>query len=113
MNLRLLTIAFLLTVTSFKVFANETKPSLTKSDFSHAEEVVRNEKAMVELNLSQTGKEKVKQLNQSYVGKKVSLKLNGKEEKLTLRVPIADGKMEVGPFTHAEAKKIVDEINKK
>ncbi|MGZ3743966.1 MAG: hypothetical protein ACXWRE_09075 [Pseudobdellovibrionaceae bacterium] len=114
MNLRLFTIAFLLALLPFKMsFAHDSKSTLTKADFSHAEESIKDGKSLVELDLSQNGMEKVKHLNQSQVGKKVSLVLAGKEHSLTLRVPIADDKIQAGPFTHSEAQKIVDEINKK
>jgi hypothetical protein len=92
--------------------AHEASMALTKSDFSHAEEFAKNNKSMVELDLSKTGKEKIKQLNKSYLGKEVVLKIGSYQQSLKFKVPIVGDKMEAGPFTHDEAQTIINDVNK-
>ena len=113
MDLRLLTIALVFSFLPFNIsFAQDKAQSFRRGDFVHAEETTKDGKSLIQFDLSQTGKEKVKELNKTEVNKKVALNINGKVYDFTLRQPIVGDKLQAGPFDDLDAKKIIREVNK-
>jgi hypothetical protein len=114
MDLRLLTIALAFYFLPFSnSFAQNSKRSFKRSDFSHAQETVKNGRSLIQFNLSEEGKNKVKTFNKTEINKNITLDINGKVHDFTLRQAITGDKIEVGPFNHVEAKKIVEDVNTK
>jgi preprotein translocase subunit SecD len=113
MDLRMFTMALVLTFSSLTSFAHGPQFDFQRKDFSHAEGVQKNGKSLVHLDLSESGKKKILQINKTEVGKAITLNVAGKSQSFTLREPITGNSLEAGPFDAQDAKKMIDEINSK
>ncbi len=85
---------------------------LQKEDFRHAKEFNQDGKSMVEAELGEDGKIKIEDLNKTALNQRVTIRIAGGEHRLVFRGPIHD-KIVLGPFSQAEAEKIVAAVNGK
>jgi preprotein translocase subunit SecD len=109
-NLRLFSAALL--VSALPALADPAI-SLNKGDFIAAEKVARNGETVVSVKLSKSGKAKFKKLNKNSVNKEIHSEIAGVSSDFKLREPIHGDGLEMGPYTTADAQKIVFEINQK
>lgn len=112
MNLRLFSIALLLTIQPIIASAGSTR-SLGKKDFVSAQESTKDGKTIVSAKLSELGKSKFKKLNETAIDKEVHSEIAGVLSDFKLREPIKGDSLEMGPYSAEEARKVVTEINKK
>jgi hypothetical protein len=109
MNLKSLIIATVLS-SQAQVMAKDIDPILRSSDFTHAEEIAKQGASIVRLNLTQTGIDKIEQLSKVHVKDKITFEVNGKFFAFKLREPFKGDSIEVGPYSHKAAQKMVDEL---
>jgi hypothetical protein len=112
MNLRLYSIALLISALPNFALA-DTKVSLNRQDFVAAERVSPDGETIVKVKLSKSGKAKFKKLNQQSVDKEVHSEIAGVTTDFKLRQPIKGDGLEMGPYSSADADRVVTEINKR
>lgn len=113
MNARLFSIAILMSALPLQGIAADREVSLNHADFIAAEKVSPSGETVLNVKLSKSGKAKIKKLNASSVSKEIHVEVAGIASDFKLKVPIAGDEMQMGPYSAAEATKVVDEINKK
>ena len=86
--------------------------SLNNGDFIAAETVSQDGETIIKIKLSKSGKAKFKKLNESSVNKEIHAEVAGVVSDFKLREPIKGDNLQMGPYSAAEAQKIVAEINK-
>ena len=111
MNLRLFSIAVLVSALPLVVSAESVPVSFNHGDFLSAEQITRNGETLVKVRLSKSGKSKVKKLNESSVGQSVHSEIAGVSSDLKLREPIKGDSLEMGPYSDSDAQKILTDIN--
>ncbi|MGZ3693324.1 MAG: hypothetical protein ACXWQO_03910 [Bdellovibrionota bacterium] len=111
MNLRLFTIALLAAAIPLAAAAGAKEISLDKGDFLTAKRLDKNGEELVSLKLSKSGKAKLRKLSKTAVGQKVHSELGGVTSDFVLRDPIAGDKLQMGPFSHEDALKVLTAIN--
>lgn len=112
MNLRLYSIALLISALPTLVLA-DTAISLDKGDFVAAERVSPSGETLIQVKLSKSGKAKFKKLNHGSVGEEIHSQIGGVTSRLKLGQPIQGDELEMGPYSSAEADRVVEEINSK
>ena len=113
MNLRLFSIAVLISALPMVVQAQASAVSLNKGDFIAAERQSKNGETVVSVKLSKSGKAKFKKLNSQSVDKAVHSEIAGVSSDFKLREPIKGDDLQMGPYSDGDAAKIVAAINKK
>jgi hypothetical protein len=116
MNLRLFTIAVLISALPSLTLAETSSLSasiitLNKGDFVAAERISPNGQTTVSVKLSKSGKAKLKKLSAHAGTETVHAEIAGVSSNFTLREPIKSDHMVMGPYSDAEAQKVVSEIN--
>jgi hypothetical protein len=111
MNLKSFVIAGMLLGSSLQAKELKQLPILEKNDFTHANELTQLGKSVLSVELTQSGEEKVKLMNQNGLGKKIRFKIGKNIYRFKLREKITGDKLIIGPFSHSEAMKIEREIN--
>jgi hypothetical protein len=89
----------------------KTLPTFSETDFTHANEITKNGKTVLSVVLTNSGLEKVKDLNQNGVNKKIRFKIDGHVYRFKLREKIVADQLIIGPFSKNEAMRIKKEIN--
>ncbi len=112
MNIRLFSMAVLVSALPLFASAGSSQISLDKGDFISAQRVSRNGETIINVKLSKSGKSKFKKLNASAVNKEVHSEIGGVESNFKLREPITGEKLEMGPYSVKDAEKVIAEINK-
>jgi hypothetical protein len=112
MNIRLFSIAILISALPHLAQADAAKISLNHGDFVAAERTTRNGETLVRVRLSKSGKAKFKKLNEQTVDRQIHSEIAGVESNFTLREPIKGDSLEMGPLSERDADKVVKEINK-
>ncbi len=113
MNLRLFTFALLVSAIPLSVMAGTKELSLNKGDFISAKQISRNGETLISTKLSKSGKAKFRKLNQHSVGQAVHSEIAGVKSDFTLREPIRENRLEMGPFSQDDAQKVMTAINRK
>lgn len=111
MNLRLFTIAMLISALPLSSFAGAI--SLNEGDFVAAEKVSRDGETVVSVKLSKSGKVKFKKLNEQSVNQPFHAEIAGVSSDFKLREPIKGDRLEMGPYSAEDAGKVVTAINGK
>jgi hypothetical protein len=110
MNLRIYTIALL--ASAIPLFATaQTAISLNPGDFVAAKRIAKNGEEVVSVKLSKSGKAKFRKLNHGSVNKAVHAEIGGVTSDFTLREPIHEDRLEMGPYSMKDAEKVVTAIN--
>jgi hypothetical protein len=112
MNIRLFSIAILVSAIPLFALADSVGIALNKGDFLSAERVVRDGGVLVSVKLSKSGKAKFKKLNETSVNQPVHAEIAGVASDFRIREPIQGDTMEMGPYTQDEARKVISEINR-
>jgi len=86
---------------------------LDRNDFVSAERNDKNGQILIEAQLSAAGKAKLQQLNKVWVDQKVQFEVAGVQSDFTLRDQIWGDHLEMGPYSKAEAQRVIQEINQK
>jgi hypothetical protein len=110
MNLRLYSIAILISALPYVASAG-TGISLTQEDFVAAERMTAEGDTVVKVKLSKSGKAKFKKLNRKGTGQTVHTEIGGVNSDLTLRKPVEGDHLQIGPYTAADADRVIKEIN--
>ena len=110
MNLRLFSIAIL--ISALPSFASAGL-SLNAGDFRAAEKISRDGDTVVRVKLSKSGKAKFKKLNRQAVNEEVDAEIAGVSSRFRLRVPITGESLEMGPYSSADAERVIAEINRR
>jgi hypothetical protein len=110
MNLRSFSVGILISALPM-IAAAANGLALNRGDFLSAERITRNGKTVVSVKLSKSGKAKMRKLNETSVGQKVTTEFGGHSSTIILREPIRGGALEFGPFPAEEAGEIVAGIN--
>ena len=113
MNIRLFSVALLVSALPLLTFAEGSTISLNRGDFTAAEKVSRNGETLVSVKLSKSGKAKFKKLNEGSVGKDVHAEIAGVSSDFKVREPIKGDALQMGPYAPDEAAKVISEINQK
>lgn len=113
MNIRLFSIALLVSALPLLASAELPAVSLNKGDFLSAERISRDRGTFVNVKLSKSGKAKFKKLNRNSINKEVHSEIAGVLSDFTLKEPIKGDRLEMGPYFSDDAEKVVDEVNKK
>jgi hypothetical protein len=113
MNLRMFTIAMLVSAIPMCAMAESAGITLNKGDFISAKQISRNGGTLISTKLSKSGRAKFKKLNQHSVGQAVHAEIDGVSSDFTLRDTIHGNGLEMGPFSPDEAQKVSTAINRK
>ncbi|MCB9073658.1 MAG: hypothetical protein H6623_08545 [Bdellovibrionaceae bacterium] len=112
MNLRL--VNFLLCIFLFPTLSLAGPDIvLQKSDFVKAESVAQNERAVVRLTLSASGKNKLSEPHKANRPKDVQVNVAGIAANFHVKASITSDHIEVGPYSVQEAQKVVAAINRR
>jgi hypothetical protein len=93
-----------------QINSGEVDPILRSSDFTGTEKIARQGSAVLRLNLTQTGIDKLDVLKKVQAKQKVTFEVNGKFFALKVRDFHYKDQLEVGPFSPKEAEKIAEEL---
>lgn len=111
MNLKSIVIAGILLGNTLQAKEVKQLPILEKSDFTHAQEITQLGKTVLSVELTHSGSEKMKTVNQNGLGKKIRFKIGKSVFRFKLREKITGDNLVIGPFSHSEALKIKRAIN--
>lgn len=113
MNLRVFSIALLVSAIPFTAIAGKRRISLNPGDFRSAKQISRHGDTIVSVKLSKSGRAKMKKLNQEDVGETIHTEVGGVTTDFKLRELIRGTKLEMGPYSPEEARHVVAAINHK
>lgn len=113
MNLRLFSIALLISAHPLLAAASAANISLNSGDFVSAEKITRDGETLVSVKLSKSGKAKFKKLNAEAVNQEIHADIAGVSTDFKLREPIKTDHLEMGPYSTKDADKVIIEVNKK
>ena len=111
MNIRLFSIALLVSALPLLAAAESSGVTFDKGDFISAEPLSRNGKTLISVKLSKSGKSKLKKLNEHSVGQEIHSEIAGVSTDFTLREPVTGDVLQMGPYSVSDAEKVVAEIN--
>lgn len=111
MNLKSIVIAGMLIGNTLQAKDVKQLPILEKNDFTHAQEITQQGKTVLSVELTPTGTEKMKTVNQKGPGKKIRFKIGKSVFRFKLREKITEDKLIIGPFSLSEAIKIKKTFN--
>lgn len=111
MNLKSIAIVGLLLGNSIEAREFKQFPILSTNDFTHAEEITQKGESVLKVDLTESGTNKLKELNILGLGKKIRFKVGNNIYRFKLRQKIIGDKLVIGPFSKSEAQKIQREIN--
>jgi hypothetical protein len=113
MNLRLFSIALLVSALPQMAMAESAGVSFNAGDFISAQRIEKVGDTPIRVKLSKSGKAKLKKLNETSVNKKIHAEIAGVSTDFELREPIKGDGLEMGPYSDEQAKRVLAEINKK
>ncbi|CAN5515595.1 hypothetical protein BH10BDE1_BH10BDE1_14000 [soil metagenome] len=111
MNLRLFSIALLISALPLIAQAEAARVTLNHGDFVAAEKLSHDGETLVSVKLSKSGKAKFKKLNSEAVGKTVHSHIGGVASDFILRTALTGDSLEMGPYDKGDAEKVIAEIN--
>ena len=110
MNLRLFSIALLISAIPTLSFADSTI-ILTKEDFKAAQKISRHGDVLIRIKLSKSGKAKMKKLDDDSIPKKFHVEISGTASDFKIKERIRGDGLEMGPYAMDDAQKVVSPIN--
>lgn len=110
MNLRQFSIAFLISALPMGAIA-DPDISLNKGDFIAAESLNRDGESIVSVKLSKSGKAKFKKLNDRKEKVEIKSDIAGVSTHFKMKEPITGDELEMGPYSEADANRVIKEIN--
>lgn len=105
MNLRMYSMALLVSALPIFAYAEAHGISLNRGDFVAAEKVDQDGSTVVSVKLSKSGKAKFKKLNKLAIGKPVHAEATKIAADLKLRAPAEGDQLEPGPYSANNAEK--------
>lgn len=99
MNIRLFSIALLVSALPLITLAEGTEISLNRGDFVAAERLLQDGKALIRVELSKSGKAKFKKLNENAIGSEVHASIAGVSSDFKIREPIQGDDLQIFPET--------------
>ena len=112
MNLKLFTVAIMVSALPLLALAEEAGISLNKGDFISAKKISRDGEVLVGMKLSKSGKSKFRKLNEHFRNQFVHSDIVGVVSDFKLRDKIKGEDLQMGPFSESDASKILSAFKK-